>query len=480
MASVYRQRGALWAKWKDGAGKWRYTRLSVHNKTAANRMARDLEAQGERQRLGLDPLLPSDGGGTVEALLTWWLETYRKGTPSEAGERSAVKKHIVPALGSMTVATVRPHHVRAFLEAKRAEGLAPQSRNHLRGHLARAFQRAVEAGRWPGANPLREVKTYRVPKGVAEYLTEDEVRGLLAHVSDARLNLVAVAVHTGLRKGELAGLRKRDVFLDDGNPRLHVSRSWDRTTTKSGKGRVVPVGAECVPYLRAALDASPADSELVFPGPTGGLMCRSTDLVRVVKLALANAGVVEGYTHVCRARVNAAGQRDRTAPRCEHSEEAKDNALRRCPVHGDKLWPKARVRAVRFHHLRHTTASLLSHRGASLADIGALLGHSNVTVTERYAHMSPQHLRSMVESLRFGTAPDALPVAPAVEPARVAASGSDVAGVALVLRSLTTGQDGEAVPSARQRKRPGVTGPWVLGGLERETGFEPATLSLGS
>lgn len=111
--------------------------------------------------------------------------------------------------------------------------------------------------------------------------------------------------------------------------------------------------------------------------------------------------------------MNAAGERDRNAPRCSYSETAPDPAPRRCPTHGDKLWPKAQVRKVTFHQLRHTTASLLMRRGASAFEVQHILGHSDATITlERYAHMDPTHLSSAVERLRFGPVEEDTSAAP--------------------------------------------------------------------
>jgi integrase len=58
-----------------------------------------------------------------------------------------------------------------------------------------------------------------------------------------------------------------------------------------------------------------------------------------------------------------------------------DAELRHCPTHGHKLWPKAHVRSIRFHDLRHTTASLLMMGGANPAAVQRILRHSDPRIT---------------------------------------------------------------------------------------------------
>src|ERR1700704_3510484 len=75
----------------------------------------------------------------------------------------------------------------------------------------------------------------------------------------------ATAVYTGLRKGELIGLRKKDVDLK--RRLLTVERSYERDTTKGGHSDVIPIAAELEPYLRAALRGP--SWHVLFPRPDG-------------------------------------------------------------------------------------------------------------------------------------------------------------------------------------------------------------------
>ena len=77
--------------------------------------------------------------------------------------------------------------------------------------------------------------------------------------------LLATVIYSGLRKGELLGLRKSDVDL--ASRLIMVSPSYDREATKGGQAEAIPIAQELVVYLRAAIKAS--DSDLVFPDPRG-------------------------------------------------------------------------------------------------------------------------------------------------------------------------------------------------------------------
>jgi len=123
---------------------------------------------------------------------------------------------------------------------------------------------------------------------------------------------------------------------------------------------------------------------------------------------MKHAGLVLGYAHVCRRKG------------CTHRELANEAELRRCPKHGMKLWPKARVRPIRFHDLRHTTASLLMMSGANPAAVQRILRHSDPRITtEVYGHLAPEYLRAEIDRLRFFPEQDVAPAQPVpAEPAR--------------------------------------------------------------
>ena len=94
-----------------------------------------------------------------------------------------------------------------------------------------------------------------------------------------------------------------------------------------------------------------------------------------------------------------------------------------------KLWPRPRVRPIRFHDLRHTTATLLLQQGASLAVTQKVMRHSTPTLTaETSGHLEQAHLRAAVDQLRFGVEALAAPsVQEPVEQARSVVNGESQA-----------------------------------------------------
>lgn len=315
MASVYRRSKKWYLRVKTASGRWIAMVSTARNKTEALRLAGDLERRHERERLGLEVLPAPDMSETLDALLSWWLETYSAGTPSHAKNENTIRRHLIGSdLGALSLPQVTSGRVEVFLQAA-SHGVGPQTLNHLRSFLSRAFNSARRAGRFMGPNPATDVRRRRIQRRLPDFLRTHEVAPVLAALPDRWRPLFATAIYTGLRKGELIGLRKSDVDLREGL--LTVARSYDREATKSGRAEVIPIAQELVPHLESAIGASP--SELVFPQSDGRMMSPGIQLELVLRRGLRRAGIVTGYRHVCRRKG------------CGHGEAATDAEPRRCP-----------------------------------------------------------------------------------------------------------------------------------------------------
>jgi integrase len=440
------------AQWTDPAtGRVRQKSVRAKDKREADRLEFELQRHAQRQREGLEPLGSDGAGATVGWLLERWLSA-KQHAPSATRDGSAVRKHVLAsALADIVVSQLKASDVENFLDEKLAAGLAPQTVNHLRGYLSRAFTTARRKGWWTGVNPVVDVQRKPVPKGVVgDYLRVEEVPLVLEQLARRWRPLFATALYTGLRKSELRTLRKEDVDLERGL--LLVRRSGARATTKGGHADAIPIHPELMAFLRHAIESSP--SPLVFPGHDGEMFAEDTDLAAVLRRAMGRAGLVTHWTHVCRRH------------RCAHREDAPDNGQRHCPEHHCLLWPKPHVRPIRFHDLRHSAASLLFMAGADAVAVQKLLRHRDLRLTtETYGHLAPGYLQAELGKLRLlGKAKTAELV-----PRAAVASASRTAD--------PRQNDPEDFPPGGgggiSARLPGTS-------TERETGVEPATLGLGS
>jgi integrase len=318
---------------------------------------------------------------------------------------------------------------------------------------------AKRAGRFTGPNPASEVSRRKVEQRLPDFLRADEVPRVLNALTDRWRPLIATAVYTGMRRGELLGLRKSDVDLAAGL--ISISRSHSRETTEGKRAEAIPIARELLPYLQQALARSPVDSELLFPKDDDRMMRPDVALEDILRRALGRAGIVKGYEHVCRKKG------------CGYSERAADAVQRRCPRHNHLLWPKADMRPIRFHDLRHTTASLLMMAGANPAAVQRILRHRDSRITtEVYGHLAPGYLQSEVDRLQFGTRiPDAVP-ADEIAEQRPAANAESDPFAAPVLQSFDQESISPSVDSDEPLDFP-------IDSVARPSGFEPLTYGSG-
>ena len=147
--------------------------------------------------------------------------------------------------------------------------------------------------------------------------------------------------------------------------------------------------------------------------------------------------------------------------------------VRRCPEHGIRLWPKPVVRRITFHHLRHTAASLFLMSGVPLEVVQRMLRHGDPKITSGiYGHLLMSYQREAISKARL--LPKALLENAPARPQETAPGARTRTLLADYLLTIGGPDEGEAGTPNRE----GLEVPAVR--VERETGFEPATLSLGS
>ena len=238
--------------------------------------------------------------------------------------------------------------------------LAPATVVRYLAVLSHAFSVAVKEWEWLPESPMAKVKKPKVANGRVRYLSTEELANLRAAVALSENKYLAVvvdvAVATGMRYSEIMTLRWQDVLLDEqGLCGLVVLEE-----TKNGERRGVPLtGRE-----QSALDT-----------------LRKSHME-------ANKGKVNSELLLF------------------PSATKKDK-----PVELRKSWEtalkRAKIENFRFHDLRHTTASYLAMDGATGPEIAEVLGHKDLQMVKRYAHLSKAHITGVLSRMNQSRLADA-------------------------------------------------------------------------
>jgi hypothetical protein len=116
MASPYLKRGTWYLRWKDDAGHWRARACRARTKAEVRQLQAQLERKAEHVRLGVEPPLPENGGGSLAELLQWWLDTYSKPLASHVSNESAIRVHSLGSdLAALPLTAVTPGRIETFL-----------------------------------------------------------------------------------------------------------------------------------------------------------------------------------------------------------------------------------------------------------------------------------------------------------------------------------------------------------------------------
>ena len=343
---------------------------------------------------------PRPEAGTLRAWgETWLAEREKRGLSSYAGDCSRWRQHVAQSdLADLSLSAIRPPHVLAWVRwlaerraarqrigggrARDGAKLSRQTQQHCLKLVQLALADAVLEGLIP-SNPAAEVSVVPEDEGddldAWTWLTLEEIAEVLRceRIPLPLRLLYAVAIFTGLRAGELRALRWERVRLEADRPQILVAKSNRRKSTKSGKPRAVPLLPPALQALRSLWETAGQPAEgLVFPGAGGRQRPMHDDF--------GWADRSRGVQGVQRGHRTLAGIRD----------------------------------GVRFHDLRHTCASHLLQgswgRRWTLEEVRDFLGHSSITVTQRYAHLDQRRLHEAAAETP-GSAPRLAPrAAPAL------------------------------------------------------------------
>ena len=141
--------------------------------------------------------------------------------------RYMIGKHVAPTLGDVPIAILKSGQVEALRDRKLADGYKVTTINNLIKSISVLYVWARKQGLYEGMNPTIGLRR-TPPTGLIDYLCGDEVAKLLAYARENAPDvfpMIATAIYTGMRKGELFGLRWIDVLFDRGT--IHVAVEVD-------------------------------------------------------------------------------------------------------------------------------------------------------------------------------------------------------------------------------------------------------------
>lgn len=280
--------------------------------------------------------------------------------------------------------------IRELMEQLTAAGYSPSTVNKARGVGRHVIDFALATKRWSGPNPFDLVRRQREPERKYLTLSLVEIAQVIAALPPSRVGLFRVCLLTGMRPGEVFALQKEDV--DFGAGTIFVHRSHDRDETKTGTERLIPIPPGCAGDLLEASLSSP--SELLFPGEDGELQRRDTKLTRILRTAMAKAGVgIVAVEYKCRRRGCEA------KPERHESNKVEKLDCMRC---GMRLWPVPEVKPIRWYDLRHMCATFHHAAKADEVCVAKALGHSISGMTRSiYTHPTMEQMRRELTKWRL-------------------------------------------------------------------------------
>jgi integrase len=346
---------------KDGLYMARYwvetpkgpKRRTLYGKTREG--ARDKMARALADRV--DGLVFDDENATVGEYLDSWLKGSVRGSVRQSTldrYEIAVRVHIKPALGRLKLRKLTPAHLAGFYQDRLAAGFAPASVNKLHVTLHKALDQAVRWRMVP-RNVAEAVNAPRPAPPEMRTLSGAETRGLLEAARGDRLEaLYVLAVHTGMRQGELLALKWRDIDLE--NTKIGVRRTITMSEGRISLGEV-----------------------------------KTKKSRRTIRLNQAAVRALRGHLARQIGHVESLGDLYRDHGLVFASEVGtpmNPTNLRRRSFAA--LLKRANLPRIRFHDLRHTCATLLLGRNVHPKYVQELLGHANIAITlDTYSHVLP-------------------------------------------------------------------------------------------
>lgn len=328
-----------WASYVDASGQ----RVRRTTGTTDHKEAKALEAKWKLEAFRTEQW-GEEPSRTFAELMVPYLKATATKKRSHDRERYLVAR-LREFFGEFDLRTLGPRDVRDYIENRQSNGVGPATINRELGLLSAAINWAKRDLEWQLPNPVMG-RRLRPPEGRLRWLSRLEADRLIEAArtysrAEYLVDFIELALHTGMRRGEMLELEWQRVDLDEGLVYLRGVHQ------KNGKTGSVPLNET-------------AKAALVRRDEFRQENCPSSPWVFAHKDGERIASVKKSFANAC---------------------------------------TKAGIKDFRIHDLRHCCAAWLVQSGVSIRAVAELLRHSDIRVTMRYAHLAPETVRAAVAVL---------------------------------------------------------------------------------
>ena len=340
MASLVFKHNSYYAVFSVNRSK-KWIRLGKIHKIEAKKILKQLETEHLKGKLGILD--------TKQILLSDFLDEYlihcrTNKAPNTYRLEKGIAKNIQSYFGNVLLRRIDNYGLEGYKTSRVSKGLKPASTNRELMAIKYMLRKAKD---WQYIDDIPHIKLLKIPNRPIRYLSVKEMENLINHSSVWLKPIIIVLRNTGMRIGELLGLRLTEIDLSRGYITVR--------SPKTNNYRVIPINNELSPLLHFLTNNYIATrsmkinkrmdihNEYLFCHPDGSR-------IKSIKHSFNNA--------------------------CKHADI------------------KANI-----HMIRHSFASHLVMNGVDLVSIKELLGHTSISTTMIYAHVSNEHKFKTAEKL---------------------------------------------------------------------------------
>ena len=333
---IYKQGGSkVW--WMSFTSKGKQIRKSTGS--TSKKIAEDIYCKTQSQYLDGTALDIANKGRTLKDLIKRYLDEVTAGKkPTTQNDDRRYAQNWLDYLGDSSLDNITSDLISKYVQRRKLE-VGPSTINRELSFLSATFNKAIRIWGWHKDNPASSIPREKEVKRV-EYFTDKEFSEIYKNLPNWVKPIVILTKNTGLRSSNVANLRWNQVDLK--NKTIYLGAE----EMKNSKSLGIPLNKQALKVLMQQKGMGSLQPMYVFSNADGK--------------PYTKYGVSHAFKKACK---------------------------------------KAGYPNYRFHDLRHDFCSKLVQRGVDIYKVKELAGHKDVTTTQRYAHLSPESLRSAVDVL---------------------------------------------------------------------------------